>query len=59
MHAYGACVASKVPSVEQGMCEKEFMALKQCARAAMSEHVRPCCRSTPSLPGLSIARVAV
>ena len=36
MQAYGQCVASKVPAVEQGMCEKEFLALKACIRGAVS-----------------------
>lgn len=36
MQAYGQCVASKVPAVERGMCEKEFLALKACMRGAVS-----------------------
>lgn len=34
MRQYGLCVASKVPAVEKGMCEKEFLALKSCIQNA-------------------------
>lgn len=27
---YGRCIAGKVPEIEQGMCSKEFQALKAC-----------------------------
>ncbi|KAL0906889.1 hypothetical protein M5K25_025419 [Dendrobium thyrsiflorum] len=27
---YGRCIAGKVPEIEQGMCSKEFLALKAC-----------------------------
>ncbi|GAQ87804.1 hypothetical protein KFL_003780100 [Klebsormidium nitens] len=32
--AYGTCVASKLPEVEKGQCEKEFAALKACMQQA-------------------------
>ena len=36
MKAYGQCVATKVPAVEKGMCEKEFLTLKACVQNAVS-----------------------
>lgn len=30
LKAYGQCVASKVPAVEQGVCSEEFVALNKC-----------------------------
>lgn len=32
---YGTCVASKLPEVEKGQCEKEFGALKACMQRAV------------------------
>ncbi|KAL2650622.1 hypothetical protein R1flu_018750 [Riccia fluitans] len=34
MSAYGQCVATKVPAVEQGMCAKEFRSLIECVQKA-------------------------
>uniref|UniRef100_A0A7I4E1F6 Mic1 domain-containing protein n=1 Tax=Physcomitrium patens TaxID=3218 RepID=A0A7I4E1F6_PHYPA len=35
MKEYGQCVATKLPAVEKGMCEKEFLALKTCMQNAV------------------------
>lgn len=32
---YGTCVASKLPEVEKGQCEKEFVALKACMQQSV------------------------
>ncbi|KAH7280469.1 hypothetical protein KP509_37G069100 [Ceratopteris richardii] len=30
LKTYGQCVAAKVPTIEQGMCSEEFLALNRC-----------------------------
>jgi hypothetical protein len=34
---YGTCVASKLPEVEKGQCEKEFVALKACMQQSLKK----------------------